>query len=185
MNTPASPGLETPVYSLEPLTAADRVPVMAIFNHYITHSMAAYAEEPLPLEAYDGVLKMCAGYPAVTARDREGHVAGFAMLRAYHPLPVFARTAEITYFLQPGLTGRGLGRLLLDRMIQGAREMGLRTLLASISSHNEGSLRFHLRHGFEECGRLRGVGVKQGREFDVVYCQRQLESTIPAPAPHS
>lgn len=174
MNTPSSTLETNSPYTFAPLSPADRDPVLAIFNHYIANSMAAYAEQPLPPEAFDGVLKMCAGYPAVTARDAAGQVAGFAMLRPFHPLPTFSGTAEITYFLQPEATGQGLGRLLLDQMIQGAREKGLRTLLASISSLNEGSVRFHLRNGFEECGRLRRVGVKQGREFDIIYCQLML-----------
>jgi L-amino acid N-acyltransferase YncA len=161
-------------YTFAPLSPADREPVMAIFNYYIENSMAAYPEHALPPEAFDGVLKMCAGYPAITARDDAGELSGFAMLRPFHPLSTFSGMAEITYFLQPEATGRGLGRLLLDQMILGAREKGLRTLLASISSLNEGSLRFHLRNGFEECGRLRRAGLKQGREFDVIYCQLML-----------
>lgn len=181
MNTPSST-LETNVpYTFTPLSLADREPVLAIFNHYIANSMAAYAEQTLPPEAFDGVLKMCAGYPAFAARDETGKLAGFAMLRPFHPLPTFSGTAEITYFLQPEATGRGLGRLLLDQMITGAREKGLRTLLASISSLNEGSLRFHLRNGFEECGRLRRVGLKQGREFDVIYCQLMLNPEDSSP----
>jgi len=49
--------------------------------------------------------------------------------------------------------------------------MGIDTFLAHISSLNEGSIRFHLRHGFTECGRFRCVGTKRGQDFDMVWMQ--------------
>jgi phosphinothricin acetyltransferase len=49
--------------------------------------------------------------------------------------------------------------------------MGVDTFLAHISSLNEGSIRFHLRHGFTECGRFRCVGRKRGHDFDMVWMQ--------------
>ena len=50
--------------------------------------------------------------------------------------------------------------------------MGVDNFMAHISSLNEGSIRFHLRHGFTECGRFRRVGTKNGRDFDMVWMQR-------------
>ena len=35
-------------------------------------------------------------------------------------------------------------------------------------------MKFHLRHGFVECGRFRNIGRKQGQVFDVVYYQKML-----------
>jgi phosphinothricin acetyltransferase len=52
--------------------------------------------------------------------------------------------------------------------------MGLNSILASVSSLNEASMIFHLRHGFVECGRFRNIGWKQGQAFDVVYYQKML-----------
>jgi len=52
--------------------------------------------------------------------------------------------------------------------------MGITTILASISSLNEGSLAFHQKNGFRECGRFRDIGVKKGRSFDGIWMQRVL-----------
>ncbi|MDD4050440.1 MAG: GNAT family N-acetyltransferase [candidate division Zixibacteria bacterium] len=82
------------------------------------------------------------------------------------------RTGEITYFILPEFTGRGIGVELLGRLTEEAKARGIDTLLGSISSLNEGSLRFHLRHGFVECGRFRRIGRKQGRDFDVIWVQK-------------
>jgi phosphinothricin acetyltransferase len=120
------------------------------------------------------LLQMSRGYPTGTARDGHGNVVGFAMLRPHNPIPAFARTAETAYFIHPDHTGKGLGGLLLAHLEQGAAERGITSILASISSLNPGSVNFHLKNGFVECGRFRNAGVKMGREFDTVWMQKML-----------
>lgn len=152
----------------------DRGPILAIFNHYVETSFAAYPDAPVPDAFYDKLLEMVRGYPNATVRDEAGEVVGFGMLRAYSPMATFARTAEITYFLRADATGGGVGARLLEHLLARGRERGIRQVLASVSSRNEGSLRFHERHGFVECGRFREIGCKLGEPFDVVYLQRTL-----------
>ena len=103
-----------------------------------------------------------------------GEVAGFGFLHAYHPAPTFRRTAELSYFLAPAHMRRGIGGMMLERFIAGARAMGVDNLVASISSRNAESLAFHARHRFTEVGRLRAVGRKHGDDFDVVWMQRAV-----------
>lgn len=160
--------------TLTPITHDDRTEVMDIFNYYIENSFAAYPDHKLPYEFFDRLLKMSRGYPTVTAKTDEGIVAGFGLLRPYNPMPAFFRTAEITYFLKPGYTGRGIGKLLLEYLLEKGRQQGINAVLANISSLNEGSISFHLNNGFSECGRFREVGRKNGRTFDVLYFQKLL-----------
>lgn len=162
-------------YSLEPLDQSHHQAVVEILNHYIRHGMAAYAEEEIDQEGLAKLLAMLQGYPSLVAKDQEGLVTGFGFLRPIHHLPTFRRAAEITTFLRPGHTGQGLGVLLLESLEQGARGMGIDTLLASINSHNQGSQRFTRRHGFVEAGRFVRVGRKHGQDFDVVWMQKMLE----------
>lgn len=146
--------------------------VRAVFNHFVQHSFAAYPTEPVS-EAFDAWLaQVAAKYPVITVRGETGSIIGFGLLRAYHSAGSFSRTAELTYFLLPGATGHGIGTALLHQLIDRGRAMGLRTLLANISSRNDQSLAFHRKHGFEEVGRFRSIGEKFGEEFDVVYMQR-------------
>jgi phosphinothricin acetyltransferase len=117
---------------------------------------------------------MCEGYPALTARDEQGNILGFGMLRAYSPFPTFSKTAEITYFIKPGYTGKGIGKRILESLIADAGAKGITSIIASISSLNEGSIEFHRKNGFVECGRLKEVGNKRGKTFTVVYMQKML-----------
>jgi phosphinothricin acetyltransferase len=159
------------VRAMEP---GDGPAVMTIFNHYIDNSFSAYLENTLPESFFANLLGMCRGYPTAAAISETGELAGFGMLRPYSPIPAFSRTAEISYFVRPGFTGRGIGKTMLDHLISRARETGLECILAGISSLNEGSIRFHLKNGFRRCGEFRGIGRKHGVVFDVVYCQLAL-----------
>ncbi len=162
------------VFTLEKMTAEHQTPVIDIFNHYIEHSFAAYLENKVPYELFHMLMNVAEKFPAVVARDDSGQVVAFALLRPYHSMPAFRHTAEITYFIAPERTGQGLGRLLLDRLETEARNAGLERLLADISSLNEGSINFHRKNGFRECGRFEKVGRKFGRDFDQVWMQKEL-----------
>jgi len=147
--------------------------IMEIFNHYIENTFAAYPETPLPAPAFAMFLQMTKGYPAFAIMDGSRTV-GFCFLRAYNPMPAFRATAEITSFIHPEFTGRGIGKTALSKIEESAREAGISRILASISSLNDGSIRFHRAHGFSECGRFHSVGVKRGKVFDVVWMEKQI-----------
>jgi phosphinothricin acetyltransferase len=105
---------------------------------------------------------------------RTGSSRVFAMLRPYNMMSVFSRTAEISCFIAPGMTGKGLGSHLVTHLLKEGRERGIATILAGISSRNDGSIRFHERLGFVECGRFREIGEKNGLLFDVVWMQKMM-----------
>lgn len=161
-------------YDIRPVTEEDRQAVTAVFNHFVEHSFAAYPEEKVDPSFFDRMAAVSRGYPFYVVETDDHRIAGFALLHPYHGSPTISRTAEVTYFILPEHTGRGVGGRILDRFIKDARKMGVDNLLASISSLNEGSINFHARHGFVECGRFRRIGRKKGREFDIVWMQKFL-----------
>lgn len=159
----------------EPMHAAHAQDVMAIFNDYVENSFAAYPDTRLPVEAYGRFMQMTQGYPAYVLKRRDsGEIIGFCFLHPYNPFPTFRETAEITYFIEKGEVHRGIGSLALAKLECDARQMGIKHILANISSENAASLNFHRKHGFSECGRFHGIGQKRGRRFDVVWMEKEL-----------
>ncbi|HNY03034.1 MAG TPA: N-acetyltransferase family protein [Bacteroidales bacterium] len=151
-----------------------RQEVMDIFNYYIENSFAAYADTPLPVTFFTRLQAMTDGYPAYVIRYGD-QIAGFCFLRAYNPFPTFRACAEITYFIAPEFTGHGIGEAALAKLESEAIKRGINLLLASISSENPGSIRFHEKHGFTHCGRFEKAGRKFDRFFDVIWMQKNLE----------
>lgn len=160
--------------SMSPISNEDRKSIMDIFNHYVENSFAAYPEIKLPYDAFDMFLQMSQDYPTATVRDKKGRVIGFGLLRSHNPMPTFAKTAEITCFIHPDHTGKGIGTKLLSLLEEEGMKKGITNILANISSLNPRSIDFHKKNGFIECGRFKSVGRKKGQLFDTVWMQKAL-----------
>jgi len=161
-------------YRIRDAADGDARAVTDVLNSFVEDSFAAYNATPVPAEFFTKIRQLAEGYPFYVVEAESGDVIGFAMLRRHHPADTFDRTAELTYFLLPEHTRRGLGTRLLTVLMERAVELGIDQVLASVSSLNEQSLQFHRKHGFVECGRFREVGRKLGRDFDVVWFQKSL-----------
>lgn len=156
--------------TIRPVTPNDWTAVTAIYNHYVENSPAAYPDEKVAESFFRDRHNAALDYPFLVALDG-ARIVGFGSLSPIHPATTLRRAAQLAYFLAPDCTGQGIGSRLLGALIDAGRRMGIDTFVAHISSLNEGSIRFHIRHGFTECGRFRRVGTKHGRDFDMVWMQ--------------
>lgn len=159
----------------EPMTGEHGREVMDIFNYYVENSYAAYPEQSLPYQFFGMFMEMTRGYPAYVIKNNDsGKVVGFCFLRAYNPMPAFRETAEISYFLDKEEVGRGIGREALGLLEREGGKMGVKYILANISSRNKQSLDFHSKNGFVECGRFLNIGRKKGKNFDVIWMEKEI-----------
>ena len=161
-------------YSIEPILTEDRDTIIDIFNHYVKNSFAAFTGDKIPYHAFDKLFQMSNGFPRGAIKDQNGKTVGFGMLRIHNPIAAFSQTAEVTYFIHPDYTRKGLGKLMLDFLEKRAMQKGITNILANISSLNPSSIKFHSKNGFIECGRFSSVGKKNGREFDAIWMQKKL-----------
>lgn len=161
----------TGTVTLREVQDKDSSEILQIFDHYATTGFAAYPDGPVPPQIFpllrQGSLSFC-------VMEGESGIIGFGMLKSFFPFPVFRHTGMITYFIHPEFTGQGLGKKMLDRLTEDARTAGITTLLANISSKNEGSIRFHEQNGFSHAGRLHAVGEKFGELFDLVWMEKKI-----------
>jgi L-amino acid N-acyltransferase YncA len=161
-------------FRMDPLSLADRWAVVDIFNYYVDNTFAAFPEDRVTDEFFDWLLRLSKGYTALAAKDKNGRVIGFGLLRSHSPVPTLSRTAEISYFLLPEYTRKGAGKALLEKLVEEAKIRKLSSLLACISSLNDVSIAFHKKNGFVECGCFRDIGLKKGKVFDVLWMQKML-----------
>jgi len=159
--------------TFEELNEEHRIDVMRIFNYYVENSYAAFPEKSLPDEIFDNFMCMTEGYPAYAVKMDE-KVVGFAFLRAYNPFSTFRETAEITYFIDKDYSGKGLGRIILDKIEEDAKAKGICNILASISSKNVHSIKFHEKNGFVKCGEFPEIGRKFGNTFGIIWMRKNL-----------
>jgi len=151
---------------------SDQGTILSIFNYYVETSYAAYFEGRVAEPFLIQLRQMTSGYPFYVIETPDKQVIGFGLIHRYHPAETFDRVAELSYFILPSHTRKGLGTKLLKLLIGNAAEMGIDTLLASISSLNQSSVDFHNKNGFVECGRFIRVGRKFGQDFDMIWMQK-------------
>ncbi|MET7466299.1 N-acetyltransferase family protein [Nonomuraea sp. NPDC005501] len=162
--------------TLRPLSEADLPAVAAIYAHYVDRTVATFDETPPGVEDWRGKTAAItgAGLPFLVTEE-DGEVTGFAYAGPFRPKPAYRHTVEDTIYLAPGATGRGLGRLLLGELIERAARARARQMVAVIAdSGDPASLRLHTAFGFEQAGRLRGVGFKHDRWIDTILLQLTL-----------
>lgn len=159
-------------YKIREFIDGDQLAIIDIFNYFIRESFAAYLENEVNLQFFN-TLKGAAKVFFVLEADKK--IVGFSFIKPYLNYENFNHTGALTYFILPQYTDKGLGTRMLNSLIKAARAKKISHLLAHISSRNHQSLRFHKKHGFEECGRLKGIGRKFNEPFDVIWLQKIID----------
>jgi len=170
---------------IRPATAADLSAITEIYEHAVRYGTATFELIPPDLAEMTrrfGVL-MDGGFPYLVATV-EGRVVGYAYAGAYRPRPAYRFTVENSVYLEPAIHRRGIGLLLLQRLITECEARGYRQMIAVIGdTANAGSIGVHTRTGFQMIGTHPNVGFKFGRWLDTVMMQRALgegATTLPA-----
>lgn len=160
-------------YKIRKARGSDIPDMLNVFNYFTKNSFASYSEEELEPDFFYQ-LKKCAFI--IFVLEIENKVVGFAYIKPYLAYRNCQTTGVLTYFILPEFTGKGLGSKLMQALLDNTKDYNFKNLLVHISSKNEDSIRFHQKHGFEECGRFSDIGEKFGQSFDVVWMQKKIES---------
>ena len=170
---------------IRPAIAADLSAITEIYEHAVRYGTATFELIPPDLAEMTrrfGVL-MDGGFPYLVATV-EGRLVGYAYAGAYRPRPAYRFTVENSVYLEPAIHRRGIGLLLLQRLITECEARGYRQMIAVIGdTANAGSIGVHTRTGFQMIGTHPNVGFKFGRWLDTVMMQRALgegATTLPA-----
>lgn len=140
--------------TLRPMHANDAQAVLAIYAGGIATGHATFEERPPEWAEWDaGHLTAC----RLVAEDG-GTVLGWAALSPVSGRCVYGGVAEVSVYVAPEARGRGVGRLLLARLVEDAEAVGIWTLQAGIFPENTGSVELHRKAGFREVGLREGLG---------------------------
>ena len=113
----------------------------------------------------------------IGAVDAKGNLLGFASWGSFRAFPAYKYTVEHSIYIQHEQRGRGLGKLLLQALIERAKQNGqVHVLIGCIDASNQSSIALHRRLGFEHSGTFPQVGFKFGRWLDVDFYQLILQT---------
>lgn len=167
---------------IRPATLDDAESIREIYNRWVASSTFTFDMVPRSLEEQRSWLTQRSGAHAVLVAVEDGRVAGFSSLSPYRDRPAYATTVETSIWLGEGFRGRGIGRSLLEALVDTARNHGFHTALARITGTNEPSIGLHRAVGYEIVGTEKEVGRKFGSWLDVVVLQLMLGTSSADPA---
>jgi len=107
--------------------------------------------------------------------DEDGTLMGFGSYGPFRPHAAYQHTVEHSIYVDARFRGRGLGKELLNRLIERATQQGYHMMIGVIDAENAGSIALHAKAGFEPCGHIREAGFKFGRWLDLALYQLILK----------
>jgi phosphinothricin acetyltransferase len=160
--------------SFIPLTIGEIHEIKIIYDWYIKNSTATFHTEPITPEQLQEFIFI--NHPLYKSYLIYGDdiLAGYCFLTYHKKRPAYDRTAEISIYLKPEFSGKGIGKAALRYLEDVAKEVGLKNLVGVITGDNLSSMALFEKAGFVKCAHFKNVGEKFGKVLDVVAYQKEI-----------
>jgi L-amino acid N-acyltransferase YncA len=165
--------MESPL-NIRAATESDLPAILSIYNDAVENTTAIWNETPADLANRKSWFldRTGKGFPVLVA-ERDG-VIGYGSFGDFRPFEGYRVTVEHSIYVAKEARGHGVGAALLEALIEEAERMNKHNMIGGIDASNAPSIALHVKFGFEEVGRMPGVGTKFGRPLDLVLMQKVL-----------
>src|SRR6478672_185872 len=160
---------------IRPYQFSDTSAILEIINDAILTSTALYDYQPRMLAQQMAIFedKLAKGFPVIVATASE-EVVGFGYYSELRFREAYKFTVEHSVYANKNYIGKGIGKLIMQELIDLAQAQKLHTMIAVIDAENEGSISFHEKFGFETVGVIKESGFKFNRWLHSVIMQKML-----------
>ncbi|MFY1637291.1 GNAT family N-acetyltransferase [Solwaraspora sp. WMMB335] len=154
------------------MTDAHRDAVLAIYRHGIATGDATFETEPPTWETFTATRLPAHRWVALDPAGPDA-VLGWTACTPVSDRCVYAGVVEHSVYVHPDAQGRGVGRLLLHRLIASTEQAGIWTIQSGVFPENTASLAMHRACGFRVVGTRERLGRQHGRWRDVLFLERR------------
>jgi phosphinothricin acetyltransferase len=153
-------------------TLDDLDSITEIYNEAVLKTVATFDTEPKSTDEQELWFASHGSRHPVLVAALDGEIVGWASLSEWSGRCAYSDTAEISLYVKEKLHGKGVGRKLLEALVDEGRNAGLHTVVARIAEGNEVSVHLHESVGFHHIGVMKEVGRKFGKLIDVHLMQK-------------
>lgn len=125
------------------LKAADWEAVRTIYAEGIATGNATFETKPPEWSQWDGAHRTDCRFIA----ENDGEIYGWSALTPVSARCVYAGVAEVSVYVSEAGRGKGVGRVLLQKLVESSEAAGIWTLQAGIFPENTASVRLHEKAG--------------------------------------
>jgi phosphinothricin acetyltransferase len=153
----------------------DLLKMLEIYNEIIANTTAVFQYDPHTLDMRKEwfAQKTKEGFPVFVAEENN-EVVGFSTIGAFRNWQAYKYSVENSIYVRADQRGKGIGKMLLQPLIDAAMQMGMHTIVAGIDASNETSIALHKQLGFVEVAYFKEVGYKFDRWLDLKFLQLML-----------
>ncbi|SMC96817.1 GNAT family N-acetyltransferase [Rhizobium sp. RU36D] len=154
---------------------ADLAAIRDIYNHAVEHTTAIWNEALIDLDNRRAWMEFrhARGFPILVA-EQAGKVAGYASYGDWRAFDGYRHTVEHSVYVEKDCRGAGIGKLLMQALIERARAARVHVMIAAIEAENRPSIALHESLGFRLVGIHREVGTKFGRWLDLAAMELRI-----------
>jgi phosphinothricin acetyltransferase len=164
----------TSALTLRPARVGDAEVICLIYNQGIEDRVATLETElRTPAERREWMAARGPRHPVIVA-ESDGAVVGWGSLNVFNPRPAYQHVADFSVYVERAWRGRGVGRRLLERLVELARGIGYHKMVLSTFPTNTAGVRLYERLGFSRVGVYREQGLLDGRWVDTLIMEKLL-----------
>lgn len=154
------------------MIAADAEKVLHIFQQGIDGGNATFDQQiPFWKQWDEEHIDQC----RFSLIDENDAVVGWCALLKVSSRKCFDGVAELSIYIDNDNQGKGLGTMLLEKIILDSEENGFWTLQSGIFPENKGSIHLHEKLGFRIVGNRKKIGQTEEKWRDIVLLERRSE----------
>lgn len=146
--------------------------ITGIYNEAILTTTATFDTEPKTTAAQRKWFKAHGPKNPILVAVEGGKIIGWASLSAYSDRCAYSGTAELSVYVKEKFRNHGIGRKLMQAVLEEGKKAGLHTIISRIAGGNDISIHLHRQFDFADIGTMKEVGNKFGQLLDVSLMQK-------------
>ena len=161
---------------------ADAEILAGIYAYYVENTAVSFEYVPPSAEEFgQRIAKIQEKYPYLVCGSGN-EIIGYAYASAYSTREAYSRTAALSIYIDRAHRREGAGSLLYAALEERLRSQGIVNLLAGVAYTEEEDVHlshdsrdFHLAKGFVQAAHFKGIGIKFGKWYDLLWFQKRLK----------
>lgn len=146
--------------------------VLKIYTYYVLNTTATFHAHALSEDEMREIVFFDNAKYCTYVMKENNLIIGYVILTQHKKREAYDATAEVTIYLKPGFTGKGIGSKAIMFIEKKAQEQRMHVLVATICGENRPSIHLFEKNGFTKCAQYKEVGIKFGQYLDVVAYQK-------------
>jgi L-amino acid N-acyltransferase YncA len=157
------------VYIIREMTDSDSERVLEIFKNGIETKMATFETDiPLWEEFVENHYKH-----SRCVLEQKNKISGWVALSPVSKREAYKGVAEVSIYIDKNSRGKGLGSMLMEKVIVSSESNGIWTLFSSVFQENLASVKLHKKFGFRIIGKREKIAQIDGTWRDTIILERR------------